>query len=66
MPQRSKKELVEFHALYLHHYGKNLTMEETEKRLDALVGLLRLVRGVEKMTPKKRQEIKEWKKKMEL
>ncbi len=47
MPKCSKKELNEFHALYLHYYGKDLTMEQTEQRLNALVRLLRIVRDVE-------------------
>ncbi len=47
MSHYSKKKLLEFHTLYLHYYGKNLTMEETEQRLDALVRLLKLVRDVD-------------------
>jgi len=42
----SKKDIAKFQKLYLHYYGKNLTMEEAEKRLNALVRLLRLVRDV--------------------
>ena len=42
----SKENIVHFQKLYLHYYGKNLTMEEAEKRLTALVNLLRLVRDV--------------------
>jgi cytochrome c-type biogenesis protein CcmE len=46
MTKYSKKEIADFQKLYLRYYGKNLTLEETEKRFDALVRLLRLVRDV--------------------
>ncbi len=42
----SKNDIAKFQKLYLRHYGKNLTMNEAEKRLISLVGLLRLVREV--------------------
>ena len=46
MTHRSKKDIIKFQKLYLHYYGKRLTLKETEERLDALVRLLRLVRDV--------------------
>lgn len=52
----SKKDIAQFQKLYLLHYGKNLSMEEAEKRLIALVGLLRLVREVP--NKKSKSEIK--------
>lgn len=54
MPNYSKKDIMKFQRLYLHHYGKVLTMEESEKRFRALVRLLRLVRDV----PTKKKPLK--------
>lgn len=46
MPNHSKKDIIKFQKLYLRYYGKILTLEESEKRLDSLVRLLRLIRDV--------------------
>lgn len=52
----SKEDITKFQKQYLHHYGKNLTMEESEKRLKALVSLLRLIRDIP--NKKSKSEIK--------
>ncbi len=46
MPQYSKKDIVKFQKLYLHYYGKVLSLDEAEKRFSSLVRLLRLVREI--------------------
>lgn len=56
MTLRNKKDIAKFQKLYLRHYGKNLTLEEAEKRLDALVQLIRIIQDVP--TQKQTSEIK--------
>jgi len=46
MPRHTKKDIARFQKLYLQNYGKKISTEESEKRLNSLVRLLRLVREI--------------------
>ncbi len=56
MPKYTKQDIEYFKTLYLEHYGKVITDEDAEIKIDALVDLIRLAIEYKVLKSKKENE----------